>query len=54
MGRHIWVNWKAGWGKEGEGGGVTVFKSVGVGLQDVEITKLVVAMADGVGTEVDF
>ena len=36
--------------------GVSVFKSVGVGLQDVEITKLVVAVAEemGVGSHVPF
>lgn len=42
------------WSRKRERGGVTVFKSVGVGLQDVEITRLVVAMAGGVGTEVAF
>lgn len=34
--------------------GVSVFKSVGVGLQDVEVTKLVVGLADGLGVEVPF
>ncbi|SJX64983.1 uncharacterized protein SRS1_15811 [Sporisorium reilianum f. sp. reilianum] len=34
--------------------GVTLFKSVGVGVQDVEITKLVVAVAGDVGAEVAF
>ncbi|EST09238.1 Ornithine cyclodeaminase/mu-crystallin [Kalmanozyma brasiliensis GHG001] len=35
-------------------GKVSVFKSVGVGLQDVEITKLIVEFAEGVGVEVPF
>lgn len=37
-------------------GGVSIFKSVGVGLQDVEVTKLVVKIAEreGLGTEVNF
>ncbi|KAJ9474326.1 hypothetical protein PHBOTO_004398 [Pseudozyma hubeiensis] len=35
-------------------GAVSVFKSVGVGLQDVEVTKLVVRLAGDVGTEVAF
>ncbi|CDR99450.1 uncharacterized protein SPSC_04980 [Sporisorium scitamineum] len=43
-----------GSGREEEGGMVTVFKSVGVGVQDVEITKLVVSLADDVGTHVAF
>ncbi|TKY85573.1 hypothetical protein EX895_005735 [Sporisorium graminicola] len=40
---------------EGAGGSVTsVFKSVGVGVQDVEITKLVVSLAGDVGVDVAF
>ncbi|SPO24045.1 uncharacterized protein UTRI_03410_B [Ustilago trichophora] len=40
---------------EGEAGWTSVFKSVGVGLQDVEMTKLVVAVAgQGVGCMVGF
>lgn len=40
------------WKREGK---VSVFKSVGVGLQDVEITKLVVALAgNAIGSTVDF
>lgn len=35
-------------------GAVSVFKSVGVGLQDVEVTKLVVRLAGDAGTEVAF
>lgn len=38
------------WGKDF----VSVFKSVGVGLQDVEVTNLVVALAGDAGTEVAF
>lgn len=34
--------------------GVSVFKSVGVALQDVEVTKLVVSLAGDVGTDVSF
>ena len=42
-------------GKGGEEGVVSVFKSVGVGLQDVEVTRLVVETAgEDVGTEVAF
>ncbi|GAC95950.1 hypothetical protein PHSY_003528 [Pseudozyma hubeiensis SY62] len=40
--------------EKGKGGIVSVFKSVGVGLQDVEVTKLVVRLAGDVGTEVAF
>lgn len=40
---------------QGQGGRISVFKSVGVGLQDVEMTKLVVAVGgDGVGCVVPF